>query len=189
MQSAMIRFLYSILSLLLLASCASVTVDPNDPNAHLIQGVPMIRQAPMQCGAASLAMVLNFYGFELSQGDIWNRTPKSKSGGLTCMTMYRFASNVSDSLMQTTSMVSKDPAKIKSYLDKDMPVIASVIAEGPQRNCHYVVVVGYTADGFIINDPMVGVRFVNYGAFRKWHNCDFFSNCPPYWLLVVMSTE
>lgn len=176
---------YSLVSLVataFLISCAAIQVDPNDPNSYLIKGVPQIHQGPMQCNAASLAMIMQYHDVDISLNDVYRKLTISDSGGVGCDTMEEYPSVYHN--MNTQSLLLKDPEKIKGYISKDMPIIARVISEGAKKICHYVVIVGYTDKGFIINDPLVGVRFKSYDAFQKWQKCEYFM-CPPYWVLVV----
>lgn len=182
MRFVILRFLFPLVATVLLISCASVQVDPTDPNSHLIKGVPQVYQGAMQCSAASLAMIMEYHSRKVSMNELYAKLPKSPSGGVGCQDLQEFPS---DHLgMITESWLIENPELIKEYISQDIPVIARVISDGPRANCHYVVVVGYTGEGFIINDPMVGVRFKSYDAFKRWQKCDYFS-CPPYWVLIV----
>jgi len=80
--------------------------------------------------------------------------------------------------------MTSDPEKLKEFISKDIPLIARVHSEGVASRCHYVVLVGYTDKGFIINDPINGTRFKSYDEFKKWHTCSFF-NCGHYWILAI----
>ncbi len=172
-------FTLFFLSFFFINSCVSVQVDPDDPDAHLIKGVKMIYQGQMQCTAACLAMVLQYYNVDTSMSRI-DREIRPKGGRVGCGPLRDFPIAHG---FKTESFLTSDPEKLKEYLSKDIPLIAIVKSEGPV-GCHNVVIVGYTGKGFIINDPYRGRCFKTYDAFRKWHFCQL-RFCGPYWALAI----
>lgn len=179
MKKGKIKVFLSILTTVFIFSCAGVKVDPNDPNAHLIQGVKQVYQGPMQCAAACLTMVLRYYNVDASMNKIDSKI-RYGSGGVGCWPLEAYASRD----FRTESFIASDVEKLKEYISKEIPLIARVHSESRPGGCHYVVLVGYTGKGFIINDPIRGRRFKSYQAFQKWHSCSFFG-CGPYWILAI----
>ncbi len=174
-----IRVFIAILVAFSITSCATTGIDPNDPNTHLIQGVKQTRQGPMQCGAASLLMVLQFNDIDASMNQIDSKI-RERGKGTSCWAMQLHSE---DRGLRTDVLYTSDVESLKSLLSKDILLVARVYSES-RPTCHYVVLVGYTDKGFIINDPTIGQRFKSYEAFKKWHACDYFG-CGPYWTLAV----
>lgn len=169
-----------ILLLHFIISCAPVEVDPNDPNAHLIKGVKQVYQQPMQCAAACLTMILRYYNIDASMNKIDSRI-RIGSSGVGCGTLEGYPYSYD---LKTESFMTREVGKLRDFLSRDIPLIARVHSETRPKGCHYVVLVGYTSEGLIINDPFAGPRFKSYQAFRKWHSCSFFG-CGPYWTLAI----
>lgn len=175
------RFLpVMIFSFIFFISCTSIKIDPNDPNAHLIQNVKMVYQGKMQCAAACLTMILSYYGLDVSMNNIDSEI-RPGSGGVSCPKLVMYSSSLN---FKTDWFITTDVKQIKDFISRDIPLIARVHCEPKLNICHYVVLVGYTDKGFIVNDPLKGRRFKNYQAFKKWHSCAYFG-CGPYWTVAI----
>ena len=163
---------------LILASCTGVQVDPNDPNAYLIKGIDHVQQGNMQCGAASLKMVLNYYGKEANLNEIYSKI-RTKRGGARSSSVQGYPIEFYN--MRTISFVPNNYKTLKKFIDKDIPLIARGKSNSPYADCHYVVIAGYKKDGFIIDDPMHGLQFMTFNRFKAWHNCIH----DPRWVLAI----
>jgi ABC-type bacteriocin/lantibiotic exporter with double-glycine peptidase domain len=179
MKTSITKILLFLLSCSFIISCAGVKVDSNDSNAHLIRNVKQIYQGPMQCSAASLTMILQYYNVDASLDKIDSEI-RPGGGGVGCLTLEEYAASNG---FRSESFTTSDPGKLKQYISKDIPLIALVYSEMSSR-CHNVVIVGYTSKGLIVNDPWGGRRFKSYEAFKKWGSCNFFG-CGPYWTLAI----
>jgi len=161
------RKLFVLLAMVILLpyGCASIMINPNEPGTHLIQGVKQVVQGSMQCGPASMTMVLNYYGIKVSL----NTVDKIRgSYGTPCWAMERYPAKYS---LTTRVMYSDDPEELKSYLKKDIPLIIRRICLWNPANCHYVVLIGYTSKGFIILCPKEGRYVKSYKRFKNWEPC------------------
>lgn len=170
------------LAALLVASCSTIKVDPNDPNAHLIQGVQHVQQGPMQCGAASMKMVLDYYDKDTSLNSIFNTV--SVKGGLVTPSRL-MAHYPSYHGLEAIPFVSDNPDLIRKFVVRDVPLIARGLWWGTGADCHYMVIVGYQKNGFIVDDPANGLKFMDFKAFADWHMCKH----DPKWLLAIYPEE
>ncbi|CAB1065503.1 hypothetical protein D1BOALGB6SA_10300 [Olavius sp. associated proteobacterium Delta 1] len=153
-----------ILSTLLVAACSTIFIDPDDPDTHIIKGVPHVQQGRNQCGPACLTMVLNYYGVKVGLNTVDKEAREGRRGTpLKDMVGYPFGHG-----LFAKQWYSKDIDHIKGFLDQDMPVIARVLSRTrPNKACHYIVLVGYTKNGFIANDPYEGRSYRSFKGFNK----------------------
>ncbi len=164
-----------------ISSCAVIEVDPNDPNAHLIKDLEHVRQGEMQCGPTTLTMVLRYYKVDVSLGEIDRKVRPKASKGTSCSSMKQYPVANHDFGMR--SFNASNPNILKNFIVKDFPLIVRGKSEGSgPAECHYVVIVGYNKEGFIINDPLSGLRFKSYQSFKNWHTCKY---CGHYWTLAI----
>lgn len=108
------------------------------------------------CGPASIAMVLNYYGEKLTTDAVHVLT--EAGGGLIGFSQLLTAIRALG--YQGERLARQTPEVIKQYIDKDIPVIALVkygSLESTQdkkfKGGHFFVVVGYREDGYFVNDP------------------------------------
>lgn len=108
------------------------------------------------CGPACVAMVLNYYGENLTTNEVFDRTGADK--GLITVSELRKAIYY----FKYTSNYLKNCSEedLKSYIDKDIPPIVLVHygdltsrQDKKYTGGHFVLVVGYRSDGFFVNDP------------------------------------
>ncbi len=175
-----------LLASLLVSSCNTFEIDPNDPNSHLIQDVENVRQGPMQCGTASLTMVLRYYNIGVSLTEIDEKARKYPDKGTSCLAMVEYP--ILNQKLNARSFASSNPNILKRFVKNDFPLIVLGKSEGNdiRASCHYAVLVGYNKDGFIINDPLSGLRFKSYKNFKEWHTC---KRCGHYWTVAIYPEE
>ena len=166
-----------------LFSCVGIEVNPDNPNEYLIKGVKHIQQGHMQCGAASLKMVLNYYDKEIGLNELYQKI-KGRRAGVPTYSMERYTNTHYDNL-DTLSFVSSNYKIWKKFIKRDIPLIARGKSYGLDADCHYVVIVGYKKEGFIIDDPQHGLAYMNFKMFKKWHNCIH----SPKWLMAIYPSE
>ncbi len=146
MKEKVIKITLILLSYALIISCTGVKVDPDDPDAHFITGINHVQQGRLQCGAASLKMVLDYYGNEANINDIYNNI-RTKHDVVRSSSMNRYPIEFYN--MGTLSFVPNNYNIIKKFIDMDIPLIAKGKSYGPDADCHYVVIAGYKKDGLI----------------------------------------
>lgn len=114
------------------------------------------RRTANDCGPASIAMILNYYGESVTTDEVFLRTGADQ--GLIGISEMKsaieyYGYGYSRPLKQT-------PDDIKKYIDQDIPVIALVkygslksVQDKTFKGGHFFVVVGYREDGYFVNDP------------------------------------
>lgn len=125
----------------------------NLPASHKIEGVRPIKQGPNQCGPTSIAMVLNFWGVEITRDDIWPEV-KSPYGWFTnCFDVQTYfrRRGFTTKVLQTSNY-----SKLKYFLSKGYPLIAYAEPRMRDGTAHYIVLTGYDDKGFYIVDPGPG---------------------------------
>ena len=122
-----------VLLYLLLAS----PVPP--PGQHLIGGVPYLRQERFFCGPACLGMVFGYWGVTIPQerlADEFYR--KELAGSLNLDLLVSARRHGFHAEMHRGSL-----ELLKSYLRRNVPVIALVRTSADPERYHYLVVFGY----------------------------------------------
>ncbi len=110
--------------------------------------VPFVRQERDFCGPASLSVVLKYYGKDVSQEEIAKEvySPKLKGALITDLRIYAQSQGFRAEVLQG------DLRDIEGYTDKGIPVIILVELGGWVRSVpHYMVVVGYDDEYFIVH--------------------------------------
>ncbi|NIO05807.1 MAG: peptidase C39 family protein [Proteobacteria bacterium] len=164
------------LILAFLFSCAAPPkVKPSQP-LQIIENVPFHPQQRYQCGPASLAGVLNYWDVDISPeaiaGEIFS---KSARGTLNADMMF-FAER--KNLKARHYRGNLEDVRMK--IDSGYPLIV-LVDDGfwiYQKN-HFMVVVGYNADGVIANSRKTRLKYIpNKGFLRSWERTKF-------WTLLV----
>lgn len=178
------RFIF-LLTLLLLQSCSTVSrqtddllVSPNVPKKSFLTNVPYIRQKENYCGPASLAMVLNRAGKELSEDELKLSifTP-AKNG------TYQTDLITAARRMGLMAIKIRGIAPLVNEIADGNPVIVfQNLGFSYLPNWHYAVAIGYDLDGPDIilhsgdkKNTKSDLRFFE----RSWALAD-------YWGLVVL---
>jgi ATP-binding cassette, subfamily C, bacterial len=166
----------TLTSLLLLApACASHsrTFHPerpdNDESWLVVREVPVVRQTtPTNCGAASLSMVLGYWGSPLTVEEIGSALPASPDDG-----SFR-AGDLRD-FARTHGLkafvIAGDMKDIRQQLEKKRPVLVGIVRQTAvmRGQPHYVVVVGYDPEQqrILTLDPANGWREDSVSDFMK----------------------
>jgi ABC-type bacteriocin/lantibiotic exporter with double-glycine peptidase domain len=166
----------------------------NLPEVHQIEGLKPIRQGHQECGPTSMAMVMNFWGVEITKDELWKevKSPYGEFTNCTDMQKYFYGHGFDTKVMST-----KKHTNLKYFLYKGYPLIAFTESRRFPGEGHYIVLIGYTKEGFNIIDPGPGAfDFLTYEYFEKLHSFVVYSKfskfgnqpqplCGPFWTLVV----
>ena len=123
--------------------------------------VPFVWQRPWYCSEASASMVLQYYGFNLTQEEI------------NAMGFDRF--EVLEPLMERyvhCEYRSLSLEELKREIDEGDPVMIRTL---PDSYLHTVVVVGYDGEYVIVHDPARGpyVKVAVPDLLREWAATDY----------------
>lgn len=127
--------------------------------------VPFVPQAKDTCGAASLAMVLRYWGVPARHDDLAAAAAEAEKRGASGSRLAELAR--ARGLFAIT--YQGDLRQLEESLDKGRPLIVALGA-GNGRLHHDVVVVGYEANHVLLHDPSEGRdRRLRKGEFdRRW---------------------
>lgn len=145
------RYVVSLLILVLLTGCAKNlyhAVKNHEGKAVLIDGVPFFPQSRYQCGPASLAAVLNFYGDLIRPETISNEIYRQDIRGTVSLDLVLFARQHGFD----ARWFQGELRSIKTAIDKGKPIIVMVDKGiGFIRAYHFMVVIGYGEEVIIVN--------------------------------------
>jgi ABC-type bacteriocin/lantibiotic exporter with double-glycine peptidase domain len=146
---------------------------------HCIPKVPFYPQSKYQCGPASLASVLNYYGFPVTPGEIANAIYEKRLRGTLSIDLVLYAQRVGFSAKAYRGNLTD----LKSHVSKDRPLIVFQDLGYPILSIpHFSVVVGYDdAEGnLILHSGKQTDKVTSYGRFlRTWREMD-------YWTLLIL---
>ena len=127
--------------------------------------VPILKQPYNLCLAASVSMVLRYWGMDLSPKEIANHVPVYRDG-TTGRDLQRFV----EERGFRGFMIEPPFADLLDHMRKGRPPVIAVPARGKSR--HAMVLTGFDADKQLIflNDPAGGrKRTLDYKTFqRQW---------------------
>jgi ABC-type bacteriocin/lantibiotic exporter with double-glycine peptidase domain len=165
-------FLWLLIPILLFA-CAGVSNDRETGNIRIIEDVPFYPQETYQCGPASLAGVLNYWGFSISPAEIAAEIYSPKARGTLDIDMVLFAEKQG----LVASQYRGSLEDLKRNIDSNQPLVV-LVDEGfwVYQKDHYMVVVGYDEEGLIANSGKERHQFVPLGRFLKsWERTKFWT--------------
>ncbi len=138
--------------------------------------VPFVPQQKDTCGAAALAMVLQYYGQDVRQDAIAAELVEPELGGIRGSRLAEFARRRG----MVAIAFAGDGSVLREHVSKGRPLVVA-LSVGSDRN-HDVVVVGFDDERgeVIVNDPAVGSgrRMSGEELERRWKKTG-------YWTLLV----
>ncbi len=169
-----------IILIFLLYSCAGVGHVPKDSQTHLIEDVPFYPQSTYQCGPASLAGVLNFWGVRVTLDEIAEEIYSRSARGTLNIDMVLYAQRHGLKAIHYEGSMED----LKRKIDSGYPIIVLVDYGffSIQAN-HFMVVIGYNEDGVIANSGKNREKFIPKKDFlRSWKKTKF-------WTLLIRPEE
>jgi ABC-type bacteriocin/lantibiotic exporter with double-glycine peptidase domain len=168
----------AFLGLIFILSCSLHSISETQKNVHLIENVPFFPQEEYQCGPASLAGVLNYYGLKISPEEIANEIYSKSARGTLTIDMVLFAQKIGMSAKQYSGSLDD----IRKNIDNKNPVIV-MIDTGIffVQQYHFMVITGYNEEGIIVNSGKVQNKFMPENNFlNMWEKTK-------YWMLEIRS--
>jgi len=154
-------------------SCARSLHETKSRTSHLIRGVPFYSQEAHQCGPASLAEVLNYWGVDVLPQDIAKEIYSKSAGGTLGMDMALYAKKVSLKVSQYRGSLDD----LKLHIDSGCPMIV-LVDYGFwifQRN-HFMVIIGYDESNMIANSGKNQLKLIPVQSFSgAWEKAAFWS--------------
>lgn len=140
--------------------------------------VPFVPQKSETCGPASLAMVLEFWGKEVSHDELVEAAMMPGDKGVQGSRLIALARARGFRALAFEG----DLPLLHDYVSREWPVIVAL--DAGHGRFHDVVVVGFEGDSVLIHDPAKGpAQRVRTRAFqKKWAR----SGC---WTLLVLPGE
>jgi ABC-type bacteriocin/lantibiotic exporter with double-glycine peptidase domain len=155
----------------LTAGCAhpsldTIRADAAAGHAHLIETVPFIAQEAYQCGPASLAMVLQYYGAAVEPGEITSELYLPSVRGTLNLDLEFYARRRG---FQARSFAGT-LAQAKDELRRGHPLIVfQDLGVTGYPVPHFAVLVGYDdrAETVVLHSGTTAYRVVSYPAFEE----------------------
>ncbi|PIP08619.1 MAG: hypothetical protein COX51_03550 [Syntrophobacteraceae bacterium CG23_combo_of_CG06-09_8_20_14_all_50_8] len=162
-----------ILMLPLVFSCMTTRNLPEPGTARMIENVPFFPQETYQCGPASLAGVLNYWGVKVFPEAIAAKIYSRSAKGTLNLDMVLYAQDKGLQVIQYKGSI-KD---LKKNIDLGYPAIVLVdYGFWVYQQNHFMVVVGYNEKGVITNSGKNRLKFIREEDFLKpWERTDFWT--------------
>lgn len=162
-----------LLNLLLLFSCATTRNLPEHGAARIIENVPFFLQETYQCGPASLAGVMHYWGVEASPEAIAEEIYSKSAKGTLGLDMVLYARKKGLDVVQSRGSIKS----IKENIDLGYPVIVLVdYGFWVYQQNHFMVIIGYHENGVIANSGRNQLKFIREEDFLKsWEMTDFWT--------------
>ena len=161
------------LFLLLLLSCAGPSSSLPTKGTRIVEGVPFYPQEEYQCGPASLAGVLNYYGVKVTPADIAAEIFSRHARGTLDMDMVFYTQKKGLKAEQYSGSVED----LRRCIDSRQPLIV-LIDHGfwVYQKSHFMVVVGYDEKGVMVNSGKEEHKFLSQDSFSKtWERTKFWT--------------
>ncbi len=158
---------------ILLFGCAGVSQNRESGTIRIIENVPFYPQEEYQCGPASLAGVLNYWGFNIPPAEIAAEIYSPKARGTLDLDMVLFAEKKGLKASQYRGSLED----LKRNIDSNQPLVV-LVDEGfwVYQKDHYMVVVGYEEEGLIVNSGKERHQLLSLGRFlRSWERTNFWT--------------
>lgn len=158
--------------LLFLFSCAGRPLQPPG-TSRIIAHVPFYAQEAYQCGPASLAGVLNYWGLRVSPEEIAAEIFSPQARGTLDMDMVFYAQKKGLQVAQYTGTWED----LKKNVESSHPLIV-LVDEGfwIYQKSHFMVVVGYDGSSLIANSGKEEHKFIPRDHFlRTWERTKFWT--------------
>jgi ABC-type bacteriocin/lantibiotic exporter with double-glycine peptidase domain len=135
----LMRTALAILTLIVLGcSSGSKYAELRDARPLYVEGVPFYPQLEAQCGPASLAAVLNYWGKQVTPEEIAREIYVPRLKGSLSLDLWRYAGNQMEAAVHRGSL-----EYLQAHLMRNEPIVASLnLGYRLVPLGHYLVVVG-----------------------------------------------
>lgn len=131
-----------------------------------VENVPFYSQLTYQCGPASLASVLNFYGYAVTPDQIARAIFRDDIHGTVTLDMVLYVREKGFS----ARWYSGSANDIQCAVDGDVPLIVMIdLGFGNLSKYHYLVIIGYGQEGVIVNSGKEREKLMPWDRFLpRW---------------------
>jgi predicted double-glycine peptidase len=161
-------------------ACSTKSIRQN-LDSVIIENIPFYPQKEYQCGPASLASVLNFWGIDITPDEIAKEIFSKKARGTLNIDMLLYAKKRG----LFSDQYRGNWEDLKGKIKEGYPLIVLVdygIKPFFQAN-HFMVIIGYNEEGVIVNSDKSEHLFIEKDKFLElWKKTD-------YWTLLIKRTE
>ncbi len=166
------RLLICIFACVSLYSCSTATVKEG-LKPSVIEAVPFHPQEDYQCGPASLAGVMNYWGINITPEDIAKDIYSSSARGTLNIDMFLYVNK--NGLEGLQYRGDWDDLRVK--IDNGYPLIALVdYGFYVYQANHFMVLIGYNDKGVIANSGRKERLFIDKEKFLKiWGKTNFWT--------------
>lgn len=167
------HLLILILILGFLLSCATTRKVNRSRPCQVLEDVPFYPQQKYQCGPASLAGVLNYWGVDVSPEDIATDIYSRSAKGTLNVDMLLYAEGKGLKAHQYKGSLED----IRTHIDSGHPLIVLVdYGFWVYQQNHFMVVVGYDEDRIIANSGKNRQKSIPLKEFLKsWKKTEFWT--------------
>jgi hypothetical protein len=151
------------------------TVPARDPDTlHKIKNFPLIKQDHNWCALTSIAMVAQYYGYNIDPMQVSIESGVPLERGMTLEAILKYFEQLKALKLDIDYRYHGTLKLIKQYIDNNIPVLwLHYSPAGRVWGRHVAVVIGYddTARKMIVADPAYGVEMaMPYVEFlRRWY--------------------
>jgi ABC-type bacteriocin/lantibiotic exporter with double-glycine peptidase domain len=164
---------FSFLILLMLLSCAGPSSNLPTKGSRTVDGVPFYPQEEYQCGPASLAGVLSYYGLKVTPAEIAAEIFSRHARGTLDMDMVFCAQKRGMKAEQYSGSIED----LRHNIDSRRPLIV-LIDEGfwVYQKSHFMVLVGYGEKSVLVNSGKEEHKVLSQDSFSKtWEGTKFWT--------------
>lgn len=168
---------YILLGIMVILPCACSTVSVQfDSKPIILNNVPFYPHEDYQCGPASLAGVLNYWGVNVTPDDIAKEIYSESLRGTLTVEMILY---VQKKGLQSNKYKG-GMEDLKRNIDSGYPLIVLVdYGFSLYQANHFMVVIGYSSNGVIVNSGKNEGKFISEEEFIKaWERTK-------YWTLLI----
>ena len=146
---------------------------PESSHTRKIENLPFYPQESYQCGPASLAGVLNYWGVAVTPDEVARNIFSASARGTLTIDMVLYAQQKGLSAEQYKGSLEN----LKQNIDSGLPVVVLVDYGGAlyQMN-HFMVIIGYNEYGILANSGKDNEKFIPEDDFLKsWEKTNFWT--------------
>jgi len=149
------------------------TVSAREPDTlHKIKNFPLIKQDRNWCALTSIAMVAQYYGYNIDPMQVSIESGIPLERGMTSEAILKYFEQLKALKLDIDYRYHGTLELIKQYIDNNIPVLWLHYVAGWGRGGHVAVVIGYDdiAGKMIVADPAYGAEIaIPYVEFlRRW---------------------